>query len=228
MQAALILYGSRARGEAGDQSDVDLLLAEMGSGLRRPHLSHGVSVHWYAQDWLREQAAMGNLFAYHIAFEGIPLIDPANFLSSLRDSFVKKANYRLEATEAALVLSLTMLQDWHAGPRLRRRFFWALRTLLISESAESGTPVFSAQELESTIGISGISRLIQARADAPFEECLRVGSAVLSKCDFDSFRSFSERELRDFMLGQGGMAAESVRLIEEPEMLEASANLPYL
>lgn len=227
MSAALILYGSRARGEADLESDVDLILAEPGSGLRRPHVSNGVSVHWYSQDWLTSEARSGNLFVYHVAFEGVVLLDSESFLIKLRDSFVQKPSYRDQANEAAAVLTLSMGQRWVDSGAIRKRFFWALRTLLIAEAADKGRPVFSAKSLEYVAGISGIEQLIKRRLDVDQAECQRIGKAVLENCSVSDLTTMSEHDLRDSMLARGGMAADSVRLIEEGEMVAARANAPY-
>lgn len=228
MSTSLILYGSRARGEAEPNSDVDLILAGPGPGLRRPHVSHGVSVHWYSQEWLVEGALTGNLFVYHVAFEGVPLLDPESFLVKLRESFVQKGSYRKEANEAAMVLKLTMTQSWiHAGA-VRRRFFWALRTLLIAEAADKGRPVFSAASLEGVVGLFGIERLIKSRAEADQNTCSKIGCAVLEACDVQDLSNLSDQQLRSVMLQRGGMAADTVKLIEEGEMIEASVNATYV
>lgn len=227
MSAALILYGSRARGEADSSSDVDLILAEPGSGLRRPHISHGVSVHWYSQDWLTCEARSGNLFVYHVAFEGVPLLDPQSFLTTLRRVFSMKPDYRDEANEAAAVLKLAMSQRWDNSEQIRRRFFWALRTLLIAEAADRGRPVYSAHSLEGVAEVLGVEQLIKRRLEASQEECNEIGAAVLSNCNVADLQRMDEQELRCAMIAQGGMAADSVRLIEEGEIVMARANAPY-
>lgn len=228
MSTSLILYGSRARGEAEPSSDVDLILAGPGPGLRRPRVSHGVSVHWYSQEWLFDGALAGNLFVYHVAFEGVPLLDPEGFLLKLRESFVQKGSYRSEADEAATVMKLTMAQSWLHADAVRRRFFWALRTLLIAEAADRGRPVFSAASLEDVVGIVGVERLIKSRAEVDQSTCRNIGAAVLEACDVRDLSNLSDQQLRCVMVQQGGMAADSVKLIEEGEMIEASANATYM
>jgi len=227
VSAVLILYGSRARGEADKSSDTDLILAEPGHGLKPPHISNGVSVHWYSQGWLHSEAQAGNLFAYHVAFEGVPLHDPHDFLKILRKSFVKKASYRQEANEASLVLNLLIKNSWNDSTAVRRRYFWALRTLLVAEAADHGAPVFSASALEQAVPVPGLAQLIKQRESASIDDCLAIGKMVLARCDTEPLHRLTDTQLRDHMMHRGGMAADSVRLLEEPEMIAGRAHSAY-
>lgn len=112
MSESLILYGSRARNEARRASDVDLILAVEGLSLRSPHTVHGVSLHLYSKGWLIEEARTGNLFVYHVAYEGIALHDDGNLLHNLRSSFVKKVSYQKDIEIATNVLRLMLEKNW--------------------------------------------------------------------------------------------------------------------
>lgn len=227
MTSALILYGSRARGEAEEGSDVDLILADPGDGIRSPHVSNGVSVHWYSQDWLAAEAQVGNLFVYHIAFEGVPLIDYNDLLGSLRRAFRLKTTYSEEAAQAATVMALAMRHEFSESPLIRRRFFWALRTLAISKSADAGSPVFGAAALEGILGVPGIADLIRNRSSAPRTLCLALGLEVLVRCGRENLVKLDEQQLRDEMIVSGGLASNFVRFLEEPEIIANRANEPY-
>ena len=73
MTATLILYGSRARGDARPNSDVDILLAPDEGQIGKPKKFDGLSLHIYPKNWLFENARSGDLFAYHIASEGLSI-----------------------------------------------------------------------------------------------------------------------------------------------------------
>jgi hypothetical protein len=228
MRASLILYGSRARGEAVHASDVDLILAEDGKLLRRPRISNGVSVHWYAKDWLRSEALAGNLFVYHVAFEGKSLVEGCDLLSDLQGTFQKRHSYKDDIETAALILRMVLETDWKADRGLRQRYFWALRTMLICRSADLGTPKFSATALEGVVNIHGLAEHIHQRSEASYRDCVTMGAAVSKECAPFLDPNLAGTRLRDHLLGLGGIAFETVRLIEEEEAVKDFANRLYL
>jgi len=78
MAAEVWLYGSTARGDRDDASDVDILVA--GNGL--PDLTAiaasmpgQLSVSRYSWEELRQMASYGSLFLHHIRLEGQPLVE---------------------------------------------------------------------------------------------------------------------------------------------------------
>lgn len=184
MSAALILYGSRARGEIRELADVDLILADDAGGLRSPCERNGVSVHRYPKPWLMSESNSGSLFVYHVAFEGVALIDEDDFPGSLRLSFKFKSSYETEIQVAGRALSVLTHRDWTFEPLLRRRFFWALRSIIISHAADAHRPVFSANALESYTGVEGLADLLNRRVSCSFEEAVHFGRLIL-----DRFRS---------------------------------------
>jgi Nucleotidyltransferase domain len=91
---AVYIFGSVGRGQYDDRSDLDLL-AVVRDGLGKvaeedvfahvpPHLRKlkpGIS--WYGQNRLTEMYKNGELFAWHLYLETIPLFEQARFLESL-------------------------------------------------------------------------------------------------------------------------------------------------
>lgn len=226
MAASLILYGSRARGEARVESDVDLILANDGMSLGRPSSARGLSVHLYSKDWLKAEARAGNLFAYHVAYEGLALSDEDNFLAQLRNAFQKKDSYRSEIDIAVLVLKLMLEKDWDSNLEARRRYFWALRTIAISDAADNGRFIFSSAELELYAGIDGLSSHIDNRDNAVFCDCLDYGSKILDS--LSNVPDLESLQLRNKLLGLGGIARDSVRIVEEEELIEMQSLAVYL
>jgi hypothetical protein len=226
--AALILYGSRARGETRPGADVDLILAEEGDSINSPQDAFGVSVHSYSKGWLEAEAAKGSLFVYHVAFEGFALYDNTEFLVRLRSSFRKKASYLEDKAQATLILRMLLEKDWRDNHQARRRYFWAIRTILICGSAELGTPAFASAALEDLSGIGGLAAHIDSRSYASFADCRLIGNEVLTKFGLDSDPALQGVRLRDHLMALGGIAWNSVRIVEEPEAIELGSGLIYL
>lgn len=224
----LILYGSRARGESRTGSDVDLLLALADDELRAPTSTRGVSLHRYPQSWLEKSARAGTLFSYHVAFEGLALEDPDDFLGRLRGLFVAKSTYEDELALGALVMRLLLEKDWGANFAARRRFFWAMRTVLIANSTRVGAPKFDADILERQSAIPGVAALINARESAPFEACRRIGLQVIDTLALPGLSDLWGQALRDLLMAQGGIARDSVRVLEEDEAIADMGLLIYV
>lgn len=88
------IYGSVGRNEADDRSDLDVLaIVENGSGMVdekiiRNHLPEQFkdfkpSISWYGGKRIKEMFENGELFAWHLANESMPIYDPEKFLVSL-------------------------------------------------------------------------------------------------------------------------------------------------
>lgn len=224
---ALILYGSRARGESRMDSDVDLMLVLADDELRAPTSSRGVSLHRYPQSWLEKSARAGTLFSYHVAFEGLALDDPDDFLGRLRGLFVAKSTYEDELALGALVMRLLLDKDWGANFAARRRFFWALRTVLIAHSTRIGAPRFDSDILEKDSAIPGVAALINNRESAPFEACRQIGLQIIQTLAPPDMSDLSGQALRDHLMARGGIARDSVRVLEEDEAISEMGLLIY-
>ncbi len=226
MGTALILYGSRARGEARSASDVDLIFAKDGMSLESPRIVHGVSVHLYSKGWLEAEAQLGSLFSYHVAYEGIALYDEDDFLKRLQGKFRRRDSYRAEIQTAALILRMLLENDWRDNRDARRRYFWAIRTILISDLADHGAILFASSALEKHAGIPGLAAHIDARDDATFNSCARFGALVLRVAG--AMPPLTGELLRDHLIALGGIARDTVRVVEEREALELGGLVTYL
>jgi Nucleotidyltransferase domain len=226
MGATLILYGSRARGEVHPHSDVDLILAEDGMSLRTPRSQSGISVHLYSKEWLVREAEQGSLFTYHVAHEGVALQDNDGFLLRLRQAFHQKHSYRVEIETAALVIKMLLEQDWRDNLEARRRYFWALRTVIISSAADQDFFIFASTALETYTNIEGLASHIDGREGATFEACKAFGSKALQVAG--EISALSGEPLRDHLIGLGGIARDSVRIVEEREAIETGGLAIYM
>jgi len=211
----LILYGSRARGDAGPGADVDLLLATSAARPQSPVERMGVSLHRYPRDWLLDQASQGDLFAYHVGHEGMPLQDGDGFLLDLRQAFRRRVSYLSDARNGLLVARLLTEIDWGANASLKRRFFWGVRTCLIATTADNGSPVFSAELLEASSSIDGLADLLQRRATASFEECRALVARMNQAISTLAPSTLTGDELRAFLTDVGGYPAECAFASEE-------------
>lgn len=219
MQPTLILYGSKARGDARPDSDVDLIYALNGEELQAPTYANGISVHRYPKLWLEKQAKRGALFAYHIAFEGVALEDPEGFLDRLRHTYRPKASYEEEIVVGTLVMKLLLATDWESNFEARRRFFWALRTVLIAETADDGSPIFSPALHEARSCVRGVADLIDHREEADFANCRAIGEGILARYLRPELINLDGEALRRQLMDRGGIARDSVRILEEGEAI---------
>lgn len=227
MTSSLILYGSRARGDETPTSDIDLLLAEDGDGVAIPKTMLGISLHRYSKRWLIREANLGSLFAYHVGREGVALHDEDGFLDTLLKAFKRKPDYTAERRVASLILRLLIEDDWKTNLEARRRFFWAVRTILISVTADQGEPVFASKLLELRSGMPGLASLVERRDTASFLECSVFGRSLIER--FPTVGEILAGEpLRTLLTDMGGIARDSVRIIEEDEALELSEFAIYM
>lgn len=88
---ALFLYGSHARGDAGEASDVDIL--QVTSTHTAPYAVGRVNVTCYTLEQLLRLARKGGLFARHLVEEALPLADPHDLLGALRSAYVRPLDY---------------------------------------------------------------------------------------------------------------------------------------
>ena len=119
-------------------------------------------------------------------------------------------------------------RDWCDNMEARRRFFWAVRTVLICLSAECGKPIFSSNALEGLSGIFGLAKMIGERARMSFLDCRTLGEKVLERFLSPQKSHLTGEVLRDVLNGLGGIAQDSVRIVEEREAIEEGGLRLYL
>jgi len=88
---ALFLYGSYARADADDTSDVDIL--QVTPVHTAPYAVGHLNVTCYTFDQLLRLARRGSLFARHLVDEALPLADPQDLLGTLKSAYVAPQTY---------------------------------------------------------------------------------------------------------------------------------------
>jgi len=166
----IALFGSRARGDHSESSDVDLLLWT--SDGPPQHFKQGTfSLSIYPQPELLERAAAGDLFASHLAHEAVAIWDPRGLLGQLRAAFRAKPSYddiikNAEDLGYYLILNTTLIEP----SLLNRRIAWVVRTILIARMIERSRLTFAPAELLQGLGAHEVSPLLAAKDDGEFDQ----------------------------------------------------------
>ena len=90
--SALFLYGSHARGDAQETSDIDLL--QVTPIHTAPYTIGPLNITCYTLDQLLRLARRGGLFARHLVDEAQPLVDPGNVLGTLKSAYADISDYQ--------------------------------------------------------------------------------------------------------------------------------------
>ncbi len=197
--SAILLFGSRARGDNSRGSDTDLLLISPPGTPQHKSIGH-LSMFFYPWQKLTADARDGDLFVCHIVREAKPVFDPLGQLDQLRSQFRLRTNY---AREIAQAHDLGWFLDRHAGALndnvVVRRMAWCIRTILIARLAERGTPAFAPLELLIAAPASAADLLAdrhQRRLDATMRQRFRqymihedVSPVLPSEATIDDYRS---------------------------------------
>lgn len=182
--SAVALFGSRARGDGDESSDVDLLLVTTEEQPR--HVTMGsISLSLYPLAKLLDQASKGDLFIGHLALEAKPIHDPEGELEQLRAKFRLRTSYAVEIGHASdLGWLLARFGDALPNAQLvNRRIAWCVRTILIARSAEQRRPIFSTAKLVEFAAEPKLEKLIKLKSTEfpPSDEILAQTKAFLEK-----------------------------------------------
>jgi hypothetical protein len=225
---SLVLFGSRARGDHRQSSDVDVLgIVETGT-IRDAVAARGTAFYHYPLSYLSAKAISGDLFLLHLVTEGKILHDTAGLTANLFNSFQYKNNYDQEIREAsAVVWFLVRRPEMLQRKALRRRLVWGLRTILIARAAQERRPAFSSAALSEYAQTPSLKSLIDKRSTVPIELLCSEATIVankfgLTKADltWPSDRA-AQRALMDHL---GGIAAATAQSVVKPRIFKKSSN----
>lgn len=169
-EVSVILFGSAARGDTTEDSDVDILIVST-EGFPNSMRYGRLEVQMNTRQAMIKKARLGDLFAIHIALEGIAISDSSNFLSTFRESLKIKESYSKER-EIAFALAAYLLRVGPDADQLLRakRMAWCVRTVLISKLVESGRYIFSPNGLISAFPDLDVAPLISLRRNSKNED----------------------------------------------------------
>lgn len=182
--SAVALFGSRARGDHGEGSDVDLLFITAEQHPRHRMVSN-LSLSLYPINALLERAADGDLFICHLAYEAKPLYDPEGEFARVRSAFRFRDSYDREVRNASDLgwLLARFADDLPNSSLANRRIAWCVRTILIAKSAELRRPIFAPSELAAFSADSAVATLIRQKSysTAPSRSLLALLREFLQK-----------------------------------------------
>ncbi len=173
--SAVLLYGSRARGDALPDSDLDLL-ALVREPL--PSVSAGaVSISFYTHEQLA--TGIGTLFGAHLRRDAKILWDPSSELSDILSTLGEVDTERLFAR---VKIMSEVFGSPHADlprylPGLLREARYLLRSSMYAQAIAEGAPCFSVRELAVRHSDPELAQLLASRQSADptlrdYDECI--------------------------------------------------------
>ncbi|MBB5732709.1 hypothetical protein FHS61_001718 [Altererythrobacter atlanticus] len=172
------------------------------------------------------KAREGDLFACHIAFEGVSILYGERFLGKMKSCFQWKESYQEEREMALAILSLTSRSDWAYNEEIRRRFFWAVRTLALTILGDRRVIDFSLESINSALKRSDIDSLFQRRENASFDECKILAEDILQ--EFDWYNDMDIADLTKHLLDLGGIGLNTVKLVETHQAIDVGSLPAYI
>lgn len=166
---SLVVYGSTARGEQTDTSDVDMFAIY--DGLHYKMIVKGkINIAMYPIALANNIMRSGSLFALHLKEEGFPIFNEELF-QTVTSSFKYKESYSKDIDTATKLLEFIYNENstFQNKYLMNKRISWCVRTILMSRSAEMRTPLFSKNSLalefsKNSITYNEISTLIDLKS----------------------------------------------------------------
>jgi predicted nucleotidyltransferase len=230
MLVSLILYGSRARGDHRQKSDVDLLGVIEEGAIRTEFSAGGTSLYRYPSKLLMENSRKGDLFVLHLITEGIVIHDSFNVFKNVKECFQFKDSYSDEIATAYIVVKF-----FESHPQLlrqraaRKRLVWGIRTILIARCAERRQACFSSDALARVSGISALRKVVDDRNQADFKDLIAVAKRVAKNFGEEYFIGewpASSSEQRKLMEQRGGLAADTLKYLRPVRRLRFKRPIP--
>lgn len=149
---ALILYGSHARGDAAETSDVDVL--QVTTAHTPPYAVGPLNVTCYTIEQLMRIACRGGLFVRHLVQEARPILDPENVLGAIKSAYVALGSYdavREEVCGCAPLLDVAESHFFENANGLTSTASYLIRTYLYATAFDQGARSFAMTHVLDTL-----------------------------------------------------------------------------
>jgi hypothetical protein len=150
---ALFLYGSHARGDAVETSDVDVL--QVTPAHTAPYAVGRINVTCYTIEQLLRIARRGGLFARHLVEEALALADPQDVLGTLKAAYVRPTAYdgvKKEVCGCAPLLDVADSQFIENVEGLTSLVSFLIRTYLYATAFDHGARSFAMAHVADLLG----------------------------------------------------------------------------
>jgi hypothetical protein len=150
---ALFLYGSYARGDAEETSDVDVL--QVAAVHTAPYAVGRLNVTCYTHDQLLRLARSGGLFARHLVEEALPIADPQDLLGTLKSAYVAPRSYldvRNRVCGCVPLLDVEEREFNENAKGLSALVNYLVRTYLYASAFDQGARSFAMQHVLDLLG----------------------------------------------------------------------------
>lgn len=164
---ALALYGSRARQDAAADADVDLVAVTTDSEATTS-VHEKLILSSYPLSQILARAAIGDLFALHLATEAHVLYEAGPVFEQIRRAFIYKADYAREIQLASEVGWFLVRHGdrFRDAKHVNERMAWCARTVVIARAANERRAIFSAQQLAEFAGSVDLRTIIDNKNNA--------------------------------------------------------------
>jgi predicted nucleotidyltransferase len=176
---AVMLYGSRARGNSRSDSDVDVL--QVVSNNPRSYSDGRVNIAAYTPSHLAWLAERGSLFIRHLCDEGVILRDKTGILAGLLKKYRKPANYLSLKRELAVIFAaISDAEVDTVWPGVTRLAIYATRTALYVRADEIGELSFDVEKACVACGILDLSDTFRSARSKVVQEVVAAGKGLIA------------------------------------------------
>jgi len=150
---ATFLYGSYARGDFKEDSDIDII--QVTPAHSAPYSAGKVNITCYTRDQLLRLAEAGSLFVLHLISEAVALDDPAHLLDAMKSAYIHPTSYAPFYEELAgalpiVAITQTMFDD--APLAYAATASYLLRSFAYAKAVELGNATFAMEDVVKVIG----------------------------------------------------------------------------